>query len=131
MRSKSKSDASCMPPHLVAEPAVERGRVAIYNAEWARTQHRARSIPRKPRHGLAQRLTRRTAPSYRLTRFVFIRGLRTDHLVELIAPIGLFAPRRVRHVAVGVMIAFQLLLIVRGNLVPELADVRSVRRVRR
>jgi hypothetical protein len=43
-------------------------------------------------------------------------GVAFNHVVELIAPFGLFAPRRVRHVAVGAMIAFQLLLIVSGNL---------------
>jgi hypothetical protein len=43
-------------------------------------------------------------------------GVAFNHFVELLAPFGLFAPRRIRHAAAGAMIAFQLLLIVSGNL---------------
>ncbi|HMI91963.1 MAG TPA: lipase maturation factor family protein, partial [Polyangiales bacterium] len=43
-------------------------------------------------------------------------GVAFNHFVELIAPFGLFAPRRIRHVAAAAMIAFQLILIASGNL---------------
>jgi hypothetical protein len=43
-------------------------------------------------------------------------GVAFNHAVELVAPFGVFGPRRVRHVAAGAMIAFQLLLIASGNL---------------
>jgi len=43
-------------------------------------------------------------------------GVLFNHFVELIATFALFAPRRIRHVAAGAMIGFQLLLIVSGNL---------------
>jgi hypothetical protein len=39
-----------------------------------------------------------------------------NHLVELIAPLFVFGPRRARHVAGGLIVAFQLLLILSGNL---------------
>jgi hypothetical protein len=39
-----------------------------------------------------------------------------NHLVELIAPFFVFGPRRARHVAGAAIVAFQLLLILSGNL---------------
>ena len=43
-------------------------------------------------------------------------GVPINHVVELLAPFGVFGPRRVRHCAAAAMIAFQLLLIASGNL---------------
>ena len=43
-------------------------------------------------------------------------GVAFNHVVELIAPFGVFGPRRVRHLAAASIIAFQLMLIVSGNL---------------
>jgi len=51
------------------------------------------------------------APSWLLA-----SGVILNHVVELIAPFLLFGPRRVRHVGGGLMIGFQVLLIVGGNL---------------
>ena len=39
-----------------------------------------------------------------------------NHLVELIAPLFVFGPRRARHVAGAAIVAFQVLLILSGNL---------------
>jgi hypothetical protein len=39
-----------------------------------------------------------------------------NHFVELVVPFGLFGPRRVRHLAGGFTVLFQLLLILSGNL---------------
>jgi hypothetical protein len=39
-----------------------------------------------------------------------------NHFVELVVPFGLFGPRRVRHLAGGFTLLFQLLLILSGNL---------------
>jgi hypothetical protein len=39
-----------------------------------------------------------------------------NHVVELIAPLFVFGPRRARHVAGGLIVAFQVLLILSGNL---------------
>ena len=39
-----------------------------------------------------------------------------NHLVELVAPFFVFGPRRARHVAGGLMVLFQVLLILSGNL---------------
>ena len=39
-----------------------------------------------------------------------------NHFVELIVPFGVFGPQRVRHVAGAFLVAFQLLLILSGNL---------------
>jgi hypothetical protein len=39
-----------------------------------------------------------------------------NHLVELVAPFFVFGPRRARHVAGGLIVLFQALLIVSGNL---------------
>jgi hypothetical protein len=43
-------------------------------------------------------------------------GVAFNHLVELIAPFGLFGPKPIRQLAAGAMIVFQLVLIVSGNL---------------
>lgn len=43
-------------------------------------------------------------------------GVLFNHFVELIVPFGVFGPRRVRHVAGALIIAFQLTLISSGNL---------------
>jgi len=39
-----------------------------------------------------------------------------NHLVELVAPFFVFGPRRARHVAGGLIVLFQVLLILSGNL---------------
>jgi hypothetical protein len=39
-----------------------------------------------------------------------------NHLSELVAPFGVFGPRRVRHAAGGILLAFQILIILSGNL---------------
>ncbi len=43
-------------------------------------------------------------------------GVLMNHITELLAPLFAFGPRRMRHVAGALMIAFQLVLIVSGNL---------------
>jgi len=43
-------------------------------------------------------------------------GVLFNHLVELVCPWGVFGPRLVRHVAAALMAAFQLSLILSGNL---------------
>jgi hypothetical protein len=43
-------------------------------------------------------------------------GVLFNHFVELAVPFGVFGPRRVRHVAGALIIAFQCFLIVSGNL---------------
>jgi len=43
-------------------------------------------------------------------------GVLTNHLVEVVAPFGLFGPRRVRHLAGAAIAAFQVTLILSGNL---------------
>jgi hypothetical protein len=43
-------------------------------------------------------------------------GVLVNHAVELLAPFGLFGPRRVRHVAGALTAAFQVMLILSGNL---------------
>jgi hypothetical protein len=43
-------------------------------------------------------------------------GVLVNHLVEVVTPFGLFGPRRVRHWAGGATVAFQVMLILSGNL---------------
>jgi hypothetical protein len=43
-------------------------------------------------------------------------GVLVNHAVELLAPFGLFGPRRLRHVAGAAIAAFQVMLILSGNL---------------
>jgi hypothetical protein len=43
-------------------------------------------------------------------------GAAFNHLVEVVAPFGLFGPRRVRHVAGVLVVVFQVVLILSGNL---------------
>lgn len=43
-------------------------------------------------------------------------GVLFNHFVELVVPFGLFGPRRVRHVAGAFAVAFQVALIMSGNL---------------
>jgi hypothetical protein len=43
-------------------------------------------------------------------------GVILNHVAELIAPLCVFGPRRVRHIAGLVMVGFQVMLIVSGNL---------------
>ena len=43
-------------------------------------------------------------------------GVLFNHFVELIAPWGVFGPRRVRHVAGVLLVVFQVILILSGNL---------------
>jgi hypothetical protein len=43
-------------------------------------------------------------------------GVLGNHLVELVVPFGVFGPRRVRHVAGALIVAFQAALILSGNL---------------
>jgi hypothetical protein len=49
-------------------------------------------------------------------RFTHTAGVVVNHLAELVAPFGVFGPRRVRLVAGLVIIGFQTLLILSGNL---------------
>ncbi len=49
-------------------------------------------------------------------RFTHVGGVLVNHLAELIAPFGVFGPRRVRLVAGLVIVGFQTLLILSGNL---------------
>jgi len=53
---------------------------------------------------------------HHLPRGVHQAGVLFNHFVELVVPFGLFGPRLVRLVACGCTIAFQLLLILSGNL---------------
>ena len=48
--------------------------------------------------------------------FVHRAAVLFNHFVELIAPWGVFGPRRVRHVAGGFLVVFQVILILSGNL---------------
>ncbi|HEX6764274.1 MAG TPA: lipase maturation factor family protein, partial [Polyangiaceae bacterium] len=48
--------------------------------------------------------------------FTHTAGVLFNHLAELVAPFGVFGPRRVRHVAGLVIVGFQALLILSGNL---------------
>jgi hypothetical protein len=43
-------------------------------------------------------------------------GAAFNHLVEVVAPFGLFGPRRVRHIAGALVVVFQFALILSGNL---------------
>jgi hypothetical protein len=43
-------------------------------------------------------------------------GVLFNHLAELVAPLFLFGPRRLRHLAAAVVVAFQVSLILSGNL---------------
>jgi hypothetical protein len=43
-------------------------------------------------------------------------GTAFNHLVEVVAPFGVFGPRPVRHAAGGLIVVFQALLILSGNL---------------
>lgn len=43
-------------------------------------------------------------------------GTLFNHFVELVVPFGLFGPRRVRHIAGGLVVVFQGILIASGNL---------------
>src|SRR6185503_7745490 len=49
-------------------------------------------------------------------RFTHTAGVVVNHLAELVAPFGVFGPRRLRIVAGIAIIAFQVLLILSGNL---------------
>jgi hypothetical protein len=49
-------------------------------------------------------------------RFTHTAGVLVNHAVELLAPFGVFGPRRVRLVAGTAIVAFQMLLIASGNL---------------
>ncbi len=53
---------------------------------------------------------------HHLPRGVHQAGVLFNHLVELVAPFGLFGPRRVRLVCCTLTIIFQIVLIVSGNL---------------
>jgi len=53
---------------------------------------------------------------HRLPASVHEFGVLFNHFAELIAPFGVFGPRRVRYAAGSVIIVFQLALIVSGNL---------------
>jgi len=48
--------------------------------------------------------------------WVLRAGVAGNHVVELIVPWLIFGPRRVRHVAAVILISFQVLLILSGNL---------------
>src|SRR5262249_52009123 len=43
-------------------------------------------------------------------------GTLFNHFVELVVPFGLFGPRKVRHAAGAFIVAFQVILILSGNL---------------
>ncbi|HVZ36305.1 MAG TPA: lipase maturation factor family protein, partial [Polyangiaceae bacterium] len=43
-------------------------------------------------------------------------GVLVNHAVEVVAPFGLFGPRRLRHIAGAATVAFQVMLILSGNL---------------
>ena len=49
-------------------------------------------------------------------RFTHTAGVLVNHLAEVVAPFGVFGPRRVRLVAGSVIIGFQVLIILSGNL---------------
>ena len=49
-------------------------------------------------------------------RFTHTAGVLVNHLAEVVAPFGVFGPRRVRLVAGSVIIGFQALIILSGNL---------------
>jgi hypothetical protein len=53
---------------------------------------------------------------HRMPAFVHRAGVLLNHLVELVAPFGVFGPRRIRYLAGGLIVLFQLLLIASGNL---------------
>jgi hypothetical protein len=49
-------------------------------------------------------------------RWFLTSGVLLNHVVELVGPFLLFGPRRLRHAGGGLMIGFQILLILGGNL---------------
>jgi hypothetical protein len=49
-------------------------------------------------------------------RFTHTAGVVVNHLAELVAPFGVFGPRRVRLVAGAIIVGFQALIILSGNL---------------
>jgi hypothetical protein len=49
-------------------------------------------------------------------RFTHVAGVLVNHLAEIVAPFGVFGPRKVRLVAGLVIVGFQALLILSGNL---------------
>jgi hypothetical protein len=49
-------------------------------------------------------------------RFTHTFGVAFNHFAELVAPFGVFGPRRVRITAAAIIVLFQLLLILSGNL---------------
>jgi hypothetical protein len=53
---------------------------------------------------------------HHLPRGVHQAGVLFNHLVELVAPFGVFGPRQVRLLCAGLIIAFQVVLILSGNL---------------
>ncbi len=53
---------------------------------------------------------------HRLPLLVHQAGALFNHLVELVAPFGVFGPRRVRLLAGALIVAFQIVLIASGNL---------------
>jgi hypothetical protein len=53
---------------------------------------------------------------HRLPRGVHMAGVLFNHVVELVVPWFAFGPRRVRHVAGALLVSFQVVLIVSGNL---------------
>jgi len=57
-----------------------------------------------------------SAAFHRLPESVHAFGVLFNHFAELVAPFGVFGPRRVRYFAGTVIIAFQLALILSGNL---------------
>lgn len=57
-----------------------------------------------------------SAAYHYLPKSVHQLGVLFNHFVELLVPFGVFGPRRVRHVAGTLIIAFQLFLISSGNL---------------
>jgi len=57
-----------------------------------------------------------SAAFHRLPEHVHQFGVLFNHFAELVAPFGVFGPKRVRYAAGAVIIVFQLCLIVSGNL---------------
>jgi Lipase maturation factor len=53
---------------------------------------------------------------HHMPRWFHQAGVLFNHLVEIVAPFGVFGPRRVRHLAGSAIVVFQLMLIVSGNL---------------
>lgn len=51
-----------------------------------------------------------------LPQWILRAGVGMNHLAELVAPWFVFWPRRARHVAGGIIIAFQFVLVLSGNL---------------